>query len=657
MKMERKMLKTSLIGIVVLFCAVAKACLPPPCTSCWDNWPDCDTWRCTTCEQCSGGGCVPKANTCDNCSNYTGTCQKIPGTYCIGSELQKGSITQPTDGSSVASNSSITLSASGGSDSDCYYYTSGDGCFTCSSSQSDSVTASWTARWKASGLPAGTFPGGSNTGTSVQWQSPSGSGEVEIIATWHNENTDKVYESHPTSQKITVTVVSVQKIQYNDRDNGWTDITGTLYAHKDGQIEFKAIKSPENASWPDGKPVWGGTSGASGTGETKTVTFNTVSSSSTDYKTVTTECGNTVSVNVIVCEVEVTDIKFDHNDSSPSHYDALNIRENNSTDINVPEWVNGGQNKPAAYIKSLSDVDIKARFSITPAVNASTKILATTGSSILGNINEVAGISFISGSSGYVRFTASGSTPSSVNKGTVEWQWKINDFGNGDDEININTSGPHTVYTVLDAPKAPQVEPWADVLDKSCVWASNKSSPVDAAGKIVDEIFSSGYQYDNVGGAARYYDSSDGKFKLTTCLSQWGSSSYDINCWDCANMVCIFSNALGCNLNCYLMIKSGGFYLNYINPIGRSWTNDPFTAPGRQGFSLHWSAWSNIYDACLQVDNDSNPTSSPNTGTQPKNMTFNANTPTAYDDYRGKLVDPADETSVTGTPYSPVAVK
>jgi RHS repeat-associated protein len=56
--------------------------------------------------------------------------------------------------------------------------------------------------WSAS---AGTFPSG-NTGTSVQWQSPSGSGEVSITASWANTNSDKFPEGGE-SQTITVKVV------------------------------------------------------------------------------------------------------------------------------------------------------------------------------------------------------------------------------------------------------------------------------------------------------------------------------------------------------------------------------------------------------------------------------------------------------------------
>jgi hypothetical protein len=63
-------------------------------------------------------------------------------------------------------------------------------------------------------------------------------------------------------------------------------------------VTFKGIIDPGGAAWPSGKPVWGGTAGANGTGETKDVAFN-----ATGDQTVTTECGNTVTVNVKVYEL------------------------------------------------------------------------------------------------------------------------------------------------------------------------------------------------------------------------------------------------------------------------------------------------------------------------------------------------------------------
>lgn len=97
----------------------------------------------------------------------------------------------------------------------------------------------------------------------------------------------------------TVTVVEVDKVQYQSGES-WVNITDTLYVMQGTTVTFKPVPSPGAASWPSGKPVWGGTAGATGTASTKAVTFNTLSSKLTDFKTVTAECGNTVTVNVIV---------------------------------------------------------------------------------------------------------------------------------------------------------------------------------------------------------------------------------------------------------------------------------------------------------------------------------------------------------------------
>jgi len=103
------------------------------------------------------------------------------------------------------------------------------------------------------------------------------------------------------------TVVEVNELQYYDLVNGYTTISSTLYVAKGTTVTFKAIRNPPGASsWPSGKPVWGGSSGASGTGTTKAVTFNTLSTSTSDYKTVTAECGNTKTANIIVYDFDGT---------------------------------------------------------------------------------------------------------------------------------------------------------------------------------------------------------------------------------------------------------------------------------------------------------------------------------------------------------------
>jgi hypothetical protein len=85
----------------------------------------------------------------------------------------------------------------------------------------------------------------------------------------------------------------------------YQDVTGVLYVCQGGSITFKATPDSCKDPFPGGEPRWSGSSGASGTGPTKQVSFTTLSSSSTDYKTVTAKCGNLVTANVVVGKVGI----------------------------------------------------------------------------------------------------------------------------------------------------------------------------------------------------------------------------------------------------------------------------------------------------------------------------------------------------------------
>jgi hypothetical protein len=96
----------------------------------------------------------------------------------------------------------------------------------------------------------------------------------------------------------------VQKIQYQEPGtSNYIDITNTIYVLKGTTVNFKAIPLPNNATFPSGQPTWSGSSGVTGTGQTKSVTFNTKSNNTTDYKTVIASVVSPVVVNVIVYEL------------------------------------------------------------------------------------------------------------------------------------------------------------------------------------------------------------------------------------------------------------------------------------------------------------------------------------------------------------------
>ncbi len=173
----------------------------------------------------------------------------------------------------------------------------------------DAMATSGYPRWSSSD---GSFPNG-DIGTSVNWRAPYYPAVVQIAVA-----EDDVPSPVPPNElgsrgdadrfvdTRTVYSVGVDTLTWND-EGEWvvTYEEDPLYVLKDTPVQFRAFKTPyQAASWPSGKPVWGGSAGASGTGETKTVTFSTKSNSLTDYKTVTVECGNVKTVKVIVYTLE-----------------------------------------------------------------------------------------------------------------------------------------------------------------------------------------------------------------------------------------------------------------------------------------------------------------------------------------------------------------
>ncbi len=186
--------------------------------------------------------------------------------------------------------------------------------------------------------------------------------------------------------------------------------------------------------------------------------------------------GKTAYIDLV--KIEVTGINFDH--SSGDESDGISIY-----DTGMPEWIKNVQNDPAAYKKN-TNVTIKARFTVSPTSITSAKIRAITSDVVLGSLGEQT-VTFTNGQSNpeYVTFTPSNSTPGSINKGTVTWQWKARDL-NGESlpEYNINVSGPHTVYTVYDSPTCDNSELTMDHIEWSCTKAQGTDTEIEIADAI-----------------------------------------------------------------------------------------------------------------------------------------------------------------------------
>ena len=84
----------------------------------------------------------------------------------------------------------VPLSASA-TDMDCYYPNQG-----CPYEKPDTaITITWSAVWKDTTTPAGSFKNGDNEGTSVTWIAPCTSGDVTITATADNSQSTKAIDS------------------------------------------------------------------------------------------------------------------------------------------------------------------------------------------------------------------------------------------------------------------------------------------------------------------------------------------------------------------------------------------------------------------------------------------------------------------------------
>jgi fibronectin type 3 domain-containing protein len=117
-------------------------------------------------------------------------------------------------------------------------------------------------------------------------------GGVSPSVTFNTVGDYTVQATCDNSLTANVHVVGITRIEYKRAsDTTWQEFgTDPLVITQGDSLSFHAVSNPENAVWPDNKPVWGGTGPVSGTGETIDPTaFNTPGD-----LTVTATCGNTV---------------------------------------------------------------------------------------------------------------------------------------------------------------------------------------------------------------------------------------------------------------------------------------------------------------------------------------------------------------------------
>lgn len=399
--------------------------------------------------------------------------------------------------------------------------------------------------------------------------------------------------------------------------------------------------------------------------------------------------------------VSLEAIKFNH-DPSAGSVDALNIRRNATQTVPVPEWRTGvsvnPEDSPAAY--SIDDtrghtLTIQANFRVTEpgistleirAVDAVVDppgppgcarwlwqiiralIRAATGN-VLGEV-KARQVTFggANGVSGFHTFELQNVRLWNVGVGarTTTWTWQYRAGGGAWTDFATTS---HRIYSVLKVPTAPWSQqpyvnlntslPWTEVLDKACTWAGLAGDLDAAAAAVTRRVYNLGpsvITYDCGGGGGTHY--AVGGFNCTAFLERLhggpGLGEF-VNCTDCATIVSTFANALGCNL--WQSRMESSFELNPMLGIGSAVWEPCCASWGWSGkFSYHEVAWKGacdvndaVYDACLKVDGDNDPTAPPHTALLPVNLRFGN---PGDGDYRDRLATPVGRPKCNPNPLT-----
>lgn len=334
------------------------------------------------------------------------------------------------------------------------------------------------------------------------------------------------------------------------------------------------------------------------------------------------------------CIYEVTAIIFDYHGGA-SGDDALNVRRNATTAAPLPEWRKGvsvaAADSPAMYsIRETAGNPIAIRAYLR-ANGIAGAFVRAVGGGRLGPVQEQY-VTFDSfGASGYQSFLLPAPTfhAHGVRREDIawHWQWRLK----ASDPWRTLLTTRHRIYVVLSLPTAPWVQtagstslPWTDALDIACTWATGTTGAVAAASRVAQGYNGSGrVAYDTTSGATFYGSASYNLSEMIERLNGGVGLGGLVNCTDSANTVSTMANLLGCDL--WQSRMSSSFRLNPMIAIGTGVWAIPFSG----SFSYHEVAWTGacteadrVFDGCLHVDGDADPTTAPHTPLLPLDMVF-----------------------------------
>lgn len=292
--------------------------------------------------------------------------------------------------------------------------------------------------------------------------------------------------------------------------------------------------------------------------------------------------------------------------------------------IPLPEFVKGVRNGPAAYVMgTLPHIKVVLRklAGFTPGTYA----IGATGS--LGGVRrkQVTPVFQPSGLTAPIDFELMWPLPGMVGKPDVTLDWYARKPPGPSIPVPLN-SASHRLYILVGRPTAPWTGQalWVAGLEIACGWAADAATQDDAAGRITERYNGCGVvSYDTVSGSTFYGFSTYQFSQMIERLNGGPGLGGKVNCTDSANTVSTMANLIGCDL--WQSRMESSFQLNPMIAIGYNVWAVPFAG----SFSYHEVAWKgactqtdNVFDGCLEVDGDADPTTAPHTPLLPINMLF-----------------------------------
>ena len=301
--------------------------------------------------------------------------------------------------------------------------------------------------------------------------------------------------------------------------------------------------------------------------------------------------------------------------------------------VPLPEYIKGVRNGPAAYMAGTLP-HIKVVLKKLMGYIGGAYSIGAAGS--LGGVRRrtVTPTFLPSGLSKPINFELMWPLPGAVGRPDITLDWYARKSPGPSIPVAVG-SASHRLYLVVAKPTQPWVTetPWVEALKLACGWAAGATGIDSAAKRITERYYNCGVlQYDVIGGGGTKYGSSP--YMLSEMIERLNGGSglgANVNCTDSANTVSTLANVLGCDLWQSKMasnpdLSQSRFDLNPILAVGFP---GPDSWPDWPSFRYHEVAWKgacaendNLFDGCLMVDGDNDPTQAPQTWLLPADMLF-----------------------------------